>query len=58
MDGIGSVMDDIMGNSIVAWIMSKLQNLVDLIVQINAPDATAAMREAPARLPDSPGVRA
>jgi hypothetical protein len=41
-----SVIDKIMGNSVVAWVMSKLQSIIDYIVKIEMPDLSAAVKSA------------
>jgi hypothetical protein len=43
---VAAVLDEIMGNSVVAWVMSKLQSLVELIIKIEMPEVSAAVKAA------------
>jgi hypothetical protein len=46
MGAVSSVMDEIMGNSVVAWVFGKIQSLFDYIIRIETPELSSAMKEA------------
>jgi hypothetical protein len=46
MGAVSSVMDQIMGNSVVAWVFGKIQSLFDYILRIEMPEMTSAMTQA------------